>query len=85
MFCSGCRVQSACSDDSRRPRFIFCYVFLQGQAAEAASAATSAEVRAHVPVPSQDAIKEAILKRKKLALLKRLDDGEDAADGEIED
>lgn len=50
-----------------------------------ASAATSAEVRAHVPVPSQDAIKEAILKRKKLALLKRLDGGEDAADGEIED
>lgn len=56
----------------------------QGQAAAAASAATSAAVRAHVPVPSQDAIKEAILKRKKLALLKRLDGGEDAAD-DVED
>lgn len=52
----------------------------QGQAAAAASAATSAEVRAHVPVPSQDAIKEAILKRKKLSLLKRLDGGEDLVD-----
>lgn len=55
----------------------------QGQAAAAASAATSAAVRAHVPVPSQDAIKEAILKRKKLALLKRLDGGEDAADDDV--
>lgn len=52
----------------------------QGQAAAAASAATSAQVRAHVPVPSQDAIKEAILKRKKLSLLKRLDGGEDLVD-----
>ena len=60
------------------------HVLRQGQAAAAASAATSAAVRAHVPVPSQDAIREAILKRKKLALLKRLDGGEDAAD-DVED
>lgn len=57
----------------------------QGQAAAAASAATSAAVRAHVPVPSQDAIKDAILKRKKLALLKRLDGGEDETADDVED
>lgn len=67
---------------------MFCCCFLhgcfyfQGQAAAAASAATSAQVRAHVPVPSQDAIKEAILKRKKLALLKRLDGEEVDAEDE---
>ena len=53
---------------------------LKGQAAAAASAATSAQVRAHVPVPSQDAIKEAILKRKKMSLLKRLDAEDDEAE-----
>jgi len=37
------------------------------------SAATSAQLKALVPVPSQDAIKEAILERKKKALLARLD------------
>lgn len=55
---------------------------LQGQAAAAASAATSAQVRAHVPVPSQDAIREAILKKKKLSLLKRLDGEEVDAEDE---
>lgn len=66
---------------------IFARLYLtppQGQAAAAASAATSAAVRAHVPVPSQDAIKSAILKRKKLALLKRLD-GEEEDEDEAED
>lgn len=65
---------------------VFCFlVSPQGQAAAAASAATSAQVRAHVPVPSQDDIKEAILKRKKMALLKRLDSGEGAGDEDIQD
>lgn len=65
-------------------RFVACLSFdfpvLKGQAAAVASAATSAQVRAHVPVPSQEKIKEAILKRKKVSLLKRLEGGEEDLD-----
>ncbi|CAM9438833.1 unnamed protein product [Discosporangium mesarthrocarpum] len=56
---------------------------VQGHAQEVASAATSAAVRAHVPVPSQDDIKEAILKRKKMSLLQRLE-GDNPDDNDID-
>lgn len=78
--------QALCAGDLSAlfcPRFVACLSFdfslPKGQAAAAASAATSAQVRAHVPVPSQEKIKEAILKRKKLSLLKRLE-GDDVSE-----
>jgi len=39
------------------------------------SAATSAEVKAHVPVPSQEEIRMALLEKKKKALLEQMLEG----------